>query len=210
MEGQTKTGTTTIGIMCKDGIVLAADKRATAGFIVHKKVRKIATIADYAVVTFAGTVSDIQLLVKLIQAELKLKDLQVNRNATMKETANLLAGLVYSNFRRMSFIPGITSFLLAGKDAIGVHLFDIGVDGSALPIDDFVSDGSGSLFALGTLEANFKKGLSVEDGVKLVVRAMNSALQRDPGSGNGIDVVTITEKGIQTVIEKELVTVLEV
>jgi proteasome beta subunit len=209
-EKQTKTGTTTIGIVCKDGIVLAADKRATAGFIVNKKVKKIAQISDYAVVTVAGTVSDIQLLVKLVGAELKLKDLQSGRSSNIKESANLLAGLVYSNFRKMSMIPGITSFLLAGKDAYGVHLYDIGVDGSALEVDDYVSDGSGSIFAIGALEANYKKGLSVDEGVKLVVKAVNAALQRDPGSGNGIDIYTITDKGVQQVLQKELVAVLEI
>ena len=91
-----KTGTTTLGIICKDGIVLAADKRATAGnFIVTKKTDKIFEVFDGIAVTMAGTVSDAQLLVKLIRAELKLKEVRTGRNPTVKESANLLAGMGY-------------------------------------------------------------------------------------------------------------------
>ena len=76
-EKQLKTGTTTLSLMCKDGIVIAADKRATAGnFIASKKIDKIIKITDDIVVTTAGTVSDIQLVTKIIRAELKLKSLK--------------------------------------------------------------------------------------------------------------------------------------
>ncbi len=205
-----KTGTTTVAVVCKDGVVLAADKRSSAGFMVaHKKVKKILPITDWIAVTTAGTVSDIQLLVKLSRAEIKLKDLQTNRASSVKETANLVSGLVYANFRKPSLVPGITSFLLAGKDSEGFHCYTLGVDGSVLEVDDYAADGSGEVFALGVFETLYKKGVSVEEGIKLAVRAVNAALQRDPMSGNGIDVVTITEKGIQTVMEKELALKLE-
>lgn len=201
---QLKTGTTTIGLVCKEGIVLAADKRATTSFIEHKKVTKIAQITDKIALAFAGTVSDIQLLVKLIKSEVKIKDLQTNRKSNTKEVANLLAGLVYSNIRKFSTIAGITAFILGGRDPAEHHLYNLGVDGSVLEVDDYTCDGSGSVFAIGVLEANYKKGLTVEEGVKLAVRAINASIQRDMYSGNGIDVVTITDKGVQTVLQKEL------
>lgn len=201
---QLKTGTTTVGIVCRDGIILAADKRATTSFIEHKKVKKITPITDKLAVAFAGTVSDIQLLVKLIKSEIKLKDLQTNRASSTKEAANLLAGLVYSNIRKFSTITGITAFILGGKDSEGGHLYNLGVDGSVLEVDDYTCDGSGSVFAIGVLEATYKKGISVEEGVKLALKAVNAALQRDMYSGNGIDIITITDKGVQTVLEKEL------
>ncbi|MBI4144436.1 proteasome subunit beta [Candidatus Woesearchaeota archaeon] len=199
-----KTGTTTVGIMCKDGIVLAGDRRATAGYIVYKKARKVVPLSDNMAVTTAGNVSDIQLMVKLAKAEMMLKDFQTNRTSTVKEVANLLGGLLYSNIRRMSMIPGIAAFLLGGRDNSGFHVYSLDPDGSALEVDDYVADGSGSVFALGLLEAEYKKGINVEDGVKLAVKAVNSALQRDPASGNGIDVLTITSKGMQFVLEKEI------
>jgi len=75
-ENQAKTGTTTLAILCKDGVILAADRRVTAGMIMHKKYRKVIQITDRIAITVAGLVSDIQLLTKLIQAEIKLKDIQ--------------------------------------------------------------------------------------------------------------------------------------
>ena len=206
MESDIKVqkGTTTVGIVCKDGVILAADKRATAGFIVNKRTQKIHRITDSMAVTMAGLVSDAQLLVKLIKAEIKLKDLQTLRTSTVKETANLLAGMLYMNLRKMSMVPGIVSFLLGGNDKEGNHLYDLGIDGSVTEVDDYVSDGSGSIFALGVLEALYKKNMPVEEGVKLAIRAIGAALQRDVNTGNGIDVWLIDEKGVRVVVEKDL------
>ncbi len=206
MESQLELqkGTTTVGIVCRDGIVLGADKRATAGFVVNKRTQKIHKITDHVAVTMAGLVSDAQLLVKLIRAEVKLKDLTTLRTSTVKETANLLAGMLYVNLRKMSMVPGIVSFLLGGNDAEGNHLYDLGVDGSVTEVEDFVSDGSGSVFALGALEASYKKGISVEEGIKLAVKSVGVALQRDVNTGNGIDVIVIDNKGVRTVVEKDL------
>lgn len=204
MKNRAKTGTTTIGIVCRDGIVLAADKRMTAGYIAHTKVEKIIQIADNMAVTIAGMVSEVQLLSKLIKAELKLKDMQTYRQSTVKEAANLLAGLVYSNVRKMSMVPSIAAFLLGGYDTEG-HLYGLGIDGSVTEYDEYTTDGSGCMFALGVLEALYKKGMSIDDGVKLAVKAINSAIQRDPNSGNGILVFTLTDKGVKRVMDKQIV-----
>lgn len=197
-------GTTTVGIVCKDGIVLAADRRATAGFVVNKKAQKIIIINENLAVTMAGLVSDAQLLSKLAKAELKLKDLQSNRTSNVREAANLIGGLLYANLRKMTMVPGIVGFLLGGRDNEGFHLYDLGIDGSITNVDDYVSDGSGSVFALGVLETLFKKGMTMDEGVKLAAKAISAAIQRDYNTGNGIDVLTITDKGIQMVLEKEL------
>jgi len=205
-----KTGTTTIGIVCKDGIVLAADKRVTAGnLIANRRFHKVFPINENMAVTVAGLVSDAQLISKLIKAELKLKDLQTNRTSTVKEAANLLAGMLYSNIRKMSMVQSVVGFLLGGKDETGFHLYDLGIDGSTSEHEDFVSDGSGSVFALGVLETLYKKGITLDEGVKLAVKAVNAAIQRDSCSGNGIDVVTISASGAQQVLEKEINTRLE-
>ena len=149
MEEQLKTGTTTVGIVCKDGVILAADKRATAGhMIVDKRALKVHLISEDVAVTIAGTVSDAQLLIKLIRAELKLKEVRTNKKPTMKEAANLLGGLLYSNLRRMSMFPGIAHFLLGGKDNKGLHLYDLFPDGSVTKIRDFISSGSGSVSSI--------------------------------------------------------------
>ena len=210
MDEQPLKGTTTIGIVCKDGVVLAADRRVTGGYIVNKKFRKISPISDTMAVSMAGLVSDAQLLLKLIKAELKLKDIQSGRSSNVREAANLLASLLYMNIRKMTMVPGIVGFLLAGKDDEGYHLYDLGIDGSVTKSDDYSSDGSGCMFALGVLESHYKKNLSVADGIKLAVKAINAALQRDPATGNGLDVITVTDEGVELVLEKELVTMIEV
>jgi len=128
---ETQKGTTTIGILCKDGIVLVADKRASAGYLVASKdMEKISKISKYMAITMAGLVSDAQLLTKLIKAELTLKRIRTGREVSVKESANLLAMMLYGNIRRMSMIPGIVSFILGGKDESGFHLYELGVDGS--------------------------------------------------------------------------------
>lgn len=205
-----KTGTTTIALFCKDGIVLSADKRVTSGYLVSfKKYEKISKINDDMAVTVAGTVSDVQLVTKLIKAEIKLKDIRTGRKTTLKEAANLLANIVYGNIRKFSVIPGISHFLLGGVDEVGFHIYDIGADGSVTKCDEYTSSGSGSVMAYGVLETLYKKDMSVEEGVKLAVKAINAAVQRDIASGNGVDVVSITKAGVKKVLSKEIMMKLE-
>tara|TARA_Y100000034_G_scaffold101051_1_gene125024 strand:- start:7374 stop:8009 length:636 start_codon:yes stop_codon:yes gene_type:complete len=205
MENTLKTGTTTIGIVCKDGIILAADKRATAGYlVVNKKEQKIHEVSNNMALTTAGTVSDIQLMVKLVRAEIKLKSIRVDREPTVKETANLLAGLVYQNIRKFSTIPGISHFLFAGVDKTGFTLYDIFPDGSLSKHDDYTCSGSGSVYAYGVLETLHSKDITIDQGIKLALKAINAAMQRDIASGNGIDILTITSTGVKRVMEREL------
>lgn len=205
-----KTGTTTVGIVCKEGIVLAADRRATTGYLVaHKKEQKIYNITDYIAVTIAGTASDAQLLVKLIESEIRLKRMRTGKEPEVKETATLLARMVYSNIRKMSMIPGISHFVLGGADKTGVYLYDIFADGTISPCDDFMSSGSGSVMAYGVLETLYKKDIPIEEGIKMAVKCVNAAIQRDIASGNGIDIVTVTKEGIKKVLEKEINTKIE-
>ena len=198
------TGTTTIGLMCKNCIVLAADKRATAGnFIAHKNVDKVMPINDRMAITTAGVVSDIQLLIKLLKAELKLRSIRVDRESSVKEAANLLTNIIYSNVRKLSMIPGITHFLLGGVDD-KLRLYDLYADGSITEIDDFVASGSGSVIAYGTLEANYRKDLTEAEGVELAIKSVNAAMQRDSASGEGIDVYVINKSGVRKAAHKKV------
>ncbi|MBW2965357.1 proteasome subunit beta [Candidatus Woesearchaeota archaeon] len=209
-ENTMKTGTTTVALRCKDGIVLAADKRATAGnLIANKWVDKIFAIEDYMALTTAGTVSDVQLLVKLIQAEIRLKRLRTGKNVSVKESANLLAGMVYSNIRKFSAIPGISHFIFTGHDSTGFQIYDIYPDGSISEADDYLASGSGSVFAMGVFETLYKPNMSIEDAQSLALKGVNAALQRDSASGNGIDIVLITEHGVKKVMTKKVPTVAE-
>ncbi len=205
LTNQVKKGTTTVGLVCKDGLVLAADMRATAGgLIVTKTTDKVIKINDDIVVTLAGTVSDAQLLVKLIRAELKLRQVRLGRRSTVKEAANMLGNMVYENIRRMSMIPGIAHFLLGGRDDTGFYVYDIYPDGSVTLIEDYISSGSGSVMAFGVLETLYNKEIDTTAGVKLATQSINAALQRDTATGNGINVFTVTDKGVERVKREEL------
>ena len=200
-----KTGTTTLALLCKDGIVLAADKRATSGYLIaNKKFDKILSITDDIAVTVAGTVSDVQLLAKYIKAELKLKRIRTDRESTVKEAANLLSMMVYNNIRKLSLIPGISHFIVGGKDEQGFHIYDLSPDGSIAEIDDYNTSGSGSVMVYGVLETLYKKNMSMDEGIKLAAKSINAAVQRDIASGNGINIVTITKDGIKKVLSKDI------
>ncbi|OIO65651.1 proteasome subunit beta [Candidatus Woesearchaeota archaeon CG_4_10_14_0_2_um_filter_57_5] len=200
-----KTGTTTVGIVCKDGIILAADRRATAGtLIASKKTEKVHAIADNIAVTMAGTASDAQMLIKLVKSELALNRIRLDREVSVKEAANLLSRMVYYNIRRMSLIPGISHFLMGGKDTDGFHLYDIFADGSIQLIDDFIGSGSGSVMAYGVMETLYKPDMTSDEGLKLALKCINAAIQRDAASGNGLDVVLVNKDGVKKIFEKDL------
>ncbi len=196
-ENTLSTGTTTMGIMCKDCIVLAADKRVTAGYtVVSKDIKKIVKVNKRFALTMAGTVSEAQLLIKVIRAQLALKENQTNRNATVKEAANMLAGMLYNSIRTPSMIQGIAHFLLAGLDK-ELSLYDLYPDGSVTKVKGFVSSGSGSVFAVGVLENDYKEGMSQKEGVALVKKAINASLKRDAMSGNGFDIAILDKDGFK-------------
>jgi len=205
---QIKSGTTTLGLVCKDGIVLAADKRTTAGgaFVVRKDSDKITQLTDNMAITTAGTVSDIQMFVKLLKAELKLRYIRNGRIVNVKEASSLAGRMMYESARQ--YIPSITQTLLGGYDNTGAHLYVIEVDGAVLYFKDYYTTGSGSPMVFGILENSYKEGMSVKEGEELAVKAVSSAIQRDPASGNGIDVMIITKEGVRKSVQRKITSTL--
>ena len=200
-----KTGTTTVGVKFDGGVVLGADKRATAGnLLVDKNVVKVVPITNKIAVTTAGSVSEIQMVVKIMRAELSLKELRAKRVIRVHEASNLLAGMLYEKIRTPSMLPSPAHFLVGGHDPTGTYLYDVWPDGSITEVDEFISTGSGSVFALGVLESNWKKGMSEDEATKLVQDAIMSSLKRDSASGNGMDLMVIKTDGSMTPIAKSL------
>lgn len=190
-----KTGTTTVGIVTKDAIILGADKRATAGgMVADKNVTKVLPINPRMIVTIAGVVSDIQLLVKYIRAELKLKDLKTGTLSSVKEAANLLSSFNYSGLRGQG---SIAEFLLAGVDQSGTHLYQVTFDGAVMPVDEYEVTGSGTPFALAVIESAYKPGLSEAEGIALAKKGIQAAIERDTASGNGYDIWVVNKSGTQ-------------
>jgi len=199
-----KTGTTIVGVVGKDCITLGADKRVTlAGrIVVDKKFNKILQINENILVAMSGSVSDAQLLTRYLRANLKLNELRRNKRNDVKESVNFLSNIIYSSARQ--FIPAIVGFLVAGRDEKGVHLYEVGIDGSVIEYDDYIADGSGMMYATGTLEANYKKNMSLQESLKVTVQAINSSMQRDAASGNGIEVYQITKEEIKKIFDRDI------
>ncbi len=197
----TKTGTTTLGIICKDAVVLAADRKSTMGYLVaSKNVQKILQIDEKMVMTTAGLVGDAQALERIIKAELALYDLQEEHKPSVKAAAHLLANILYS--RR--FYPYWVQLLVGGYDT-APRLYSFDASGSVQEEGDFFSTGSGSPFALGVLEAGYKPGVDAEEGKRLAAKAVKAATERDIASGGiGIDLVVITKNGLTKLPDKKV------
>jgi len=202
-----KTGTTILGIVCKDGIVMAADRQATAGnIILSKNTPKAVQINDYLVVSGTGNASDIEMQKKLIAAELRLKQLKSKKRPTIKEAANLVAMITFRSIRNPSMIPSIVGTLIAGfNEDESFELYTIEPAGTVMKVEDYDANfGSGMPYVLGLLERQYKKDMLANQGVELAIEAIKSSTQRDVGSGFGIDVFIITKDGIKQVIEQEI------
>jgi len=191
-----ETGTTTIGIACKDGVVLAAEKKSTMGYLVaSKETEKIYDLNDFISMTIAGASGDAQQLVRYMRAEIKLFEIQSQRKISVKGAATLLANILHGG--RWTFLPYMVQLIIAGYND-GPHIFSLDAIGAIEEEKKFFSTGSGSPMALGVLEDSYNENLSVEDASKLAARAIHAAVERDIASGGrAIDIVTITKDGIK-------------
>jgi len=202
-----KTGTTILGIVCKDGIVMAADRQSTAGnMIMNKDSEKIKHVNDYVLFAGTGMVSDIQKSIKLAAAELRLKELRSKSHPSVKNAANLIANIIYQSIRQPTMLQFMVGSLIAGVNEDGsTELYSIDPSGSIVQVKEYDANfGSGMPYVLGLLERQYKKGISVEQGVELAIEAIKSSTQRDTGSGFGIDVFTITKEGIKKVKSQKI------
>lgn len=203
-----KSGTSLVGLVCKDGIVLGADRRVTAGsLILGKNYKKVLKVNDYIAIAYTGGVADAQLTNKILAAELRLQELRSKAKPTIKEASNLLALLVYRNIRTPSMIPSIVGTLIAGVDPNGkTSLYTIEPAGGAYEVEDYDANfSSGMPYILGVLESEYKKDLTIEAGIELAKKCLKTSTQRDVGSGNGIDIFSITKSGIKHVVAEEIV-----
>lgn len=189
-EGALK-GTTTVGIVCKDGVVLATERRATlgGGFIANKVAQKLFKIDEHIGMTIAGWVGDAQALVRYLRAEVNLYRLRRSAPITVEGAATMLANILSGN-RMMPYLAWV---LIGGVDGKGCHLFSVDPAGGSIE-DNFVSVGSGSSIAYGILEEAYEEGLSLSEGVDIALRALTAAMKRDSNSGDGYLLSTITEK----------------
>jgi proteasome beta subunit len=199
-EARYLKGTTTIGAVCKDGVVLATERRATAGnLIANKSTQKLFKIDQNLGITVAGLVGDAQVLARYLKAEVALYRLRRGQALTAEGAATLLANILNGN--RM--FPYYAWLILGGVDAKGGHVYSVDPAGGSIE-DRFVSVGSGSTFAYGLLEEGYSRDMSVSDGVDLALRGLTAAMKRDSASGDGYTVNTITPKEYKEFSEEEI------
>ncbi len=196
-EDTLKTGTTTIGLKLKDGVILASDQRATMGNIIaHTDVQKVHQLADNIGMTIAGVVGDAQLMVRYMQSEIPLYAMRKGSPMSVTAAATLVAGVI-----RQGFYLGL---IVGGYDNTGGHIFSI--DGAGGYIEDnYCSVGSGSVFALGALESSFKPEMSKEEGIDVAITALNSARRRDNCTGDGMLIAYIGPDGFEWIPKDRIV-----
>jgi proteasome beta subunit len=182
--------TTIVGIKTKEGVVLASDKRASKGFFVGSKiVQKISKIDETLAIAIAGQLSDAEHLIKVATAERKLIELRRGFPLSVRESSRLIANLAYSGLK--NYQPYYVELLVAGVDSLGAHVNVADMSG-AITNEDYAASGSGSPIAYGVLESLYDGVKMTNEGAKEVAKkAVLAAMERDPGSGNGVDVLVI-------------------
>jgi proteasome beta subunit len=195
-----KKGTTTVGVVCKDGVVLATDRRVTSGlYVAHKRGRKLFILDDNKAATIAGLVADAQIIMDFLKSQVNLLKLSNHRPVLTKTLATFASNVLFSS----RYFPYIVQFIVAGVDETGPRMYVLDWFGT-LTEEKFISTGSGSSYALGALEATLKKTPSVSDALPLITKAVKSAIEHDPGSGEGIDVMILRKEGIKELTDEEI------
>ncbi len=194
-------GTTTVGVVCKDGVILGTDTRATMGnYVASKHAKKVYQISRNLAMTIAGGVAVAQRVVEILKVNARLYELEKNRPLSVNSAARLVSNLLFSN--REVGVPLPMQALVGGFDETGPHVYNLDPYGSLVE-EKMVSTGSGSPFAYGVLEAQYKEDRTVEEVLPVVVRAVDSAMKRDVASGDSFDIAVINSEGFRELTLEE-------
>jgi len=183
-------GATAIGLTCQDGIILAAEKRISYGnFVVNKNTRKIFSITDQIATACAGMVADMQVLTRQVGALAKIRKLETRREMATNSVAKLMSVIMFE--RR--YFPLLTQVIVGGVHTMP-EIYTLDPLGSLLP-DNYAAVGTGAELALGLIDSEYNKNMTEDASKKLAIKAIKSSVQRDSASGDGIDILAITNKG---------------
>jgi proteasome beta subunit len=196
IENKVKKGTTTLGLVFKDGVVLAADSQSTSAYVESRFERKVHPITDNIALTTAGVVGDLQFLIRLMKVEAKLYSMG-NGHVTTKALATLLSNVLHSN----RYYPYIAAMVIGGYDTEnGPAIYSMDPYGGLGSGEKFFSTGSGSPLAMGVLQSQFKDDLTEKEAVELAKRALDAAMERDIYTGGQkLTVAVINHKGYKEV-----------
>jgi proteasome beta subunit len=191
-------GTTTVGVVCTDGVILSSDTRVTMGyFVAHKTGKKIYQIDDHIGMTISGGVADAQYVVEILKVNAKLYKLTIGRAMSIKSAARLVSNVLFSARGGL-----MAQILVGGVDSTGPHVFSLDPFGSLVE-EKCVATGSGSPVAYGVLEDKYKEGATIKGILPVVVQAVDSAMKRDIASGNNYNIAVITKEGYRSLSSEE-------
>ena len=192
-------GTTTVGLVCSDGVVLATDTRVTAGgFIAHKRGKKLLKIDDNIAMTISGGVADLQNVVDILKYYTNIYRIEKGRQLPVKSAAQILSNVLFSS----RLYPYLADVLVGGIDKSGGSLYNVDLFGSVNK-EKMVATGSGSPVAYGVLEGEFKEGMPVEKAYPLAAKAIISAMRRNVFTGDHFDVAILDKSGFRELNEQE-------
>ena len=192
-------GTSTIAAIFNDCVIVGTDTRVSAGyFIAHKKGRKLFSITPKIAMTIAGLVADAQSLVDVLKYNSKLYELKQNKSMSAKSAARLLSLILHQN----RFYPLYTELIIAGLDKNCFSVYRLDPLGSLINAD-YAATGSGTPYMIGFMEDNYKKNIDRNAGIKMISKALLSAMRRDMGSGNDFDILVIDKNGTYELSREE-------
>jgi proteasome beta subunit len=192
-------GTTTVGLVCSDGIILATDTRVTAGgFIAHKRGKKLLQVDENIAVTISGGVADAQNVVDTLKYYARMYKVEKGIPLPVKSAARIISNILFSS----RYYPYIANVLVGGYDNSGGSIYYLDFFGSILE-QKVTATGSGSPVALGVLEEGYQEGMSVAKGTPVAANAIIAAMRRNVFTGDHFDIAIIDKSGFREVSEQE-------
>lgn len=191
-----KTGTTTVGIVCKDAVIMAADMQVTLGNVVSgKEIEKVYKINDKAVATISGTAGDALTVIRFLRSHAKLYEMEREEIMSAKAVVTFLANVLNAN----RYYPYLSAFIIGGFNK-EPELYSTDPVGGYNKQSDYTADGSGFELVYGLLEQEYKEGLSEEDGIKLAIKSISIAKKRDIFTGGkSILVMVVDQSGVKKI-----------
>jgi proteasome beta subunit len=196
-----KHGTTTLGVICTDGVVMGSDVRATYGnYIASSEAVKIHKIDDNLGMTIAGGVGDAEYLVKILRVQNELYRMDESKPLSPKSATSILSIILQEN----KMFPYMVQLVIGGLNKGVPEIYSIDPYGGYTKESRFASTGSGSVTALGYIESVYREDLSTQDAAKHVAKALRIAMKWDSATGDGIKLVSITKKGYKEYTNDEI------
>lgn len=185
-----KTGTTIVGILYADGVILGADTRATGGSeVVDKNCEKIHYIAPNIYCCGAGTAADTEKTTELIASKLELLRLSTNTPSRVVTALTQVKRLLYQYQGHIG-----AALILGGVDCHGPHLYSVHPHGSTQRLP-YTTMGSGSLAAMAVFETRYTEDLAEQPAIDLVRDSIRAGIFNDLGSGSNVDITVIRRDG---------------